>query len=119
MITNNAKGLISILAYEAILADARVSGGNIEQSQAAGCIYERLQAKAKDNVNLKTFLRTFGHVPKDEDKGKDYPWAEDKREKASHFVTRKTGESVGLGPGGGAKFEDDERGFPVPGGRGC
>ena len=119
MITNNAKGLISIIAYEVRLVDTRLAGGHIEQGQAAGCIYERLQAKAKDNVDLKTFLTTFAHIPENEDKDSDLPWAEDKREKASHLVSRQTGESKGIGPGGGVRFEDDEAPFPQPGERVC
>lgn len=87
MVTNNAKGLISIIAYEVRLADQRVAGGHITQTQAMGCIIERLNAKAKENVDLKTFLTTMAYVPDLEDEGKEFPWAEDRREPRAHVTT--------------------------------
>lgn len=116
-ITNNAKGLISIIAYEVRLVDERLKLGVIKQEQALGCILERLSAKAKSNVDLKTFLTTMAHIPEDEDSGDEYPWAEDKREQRDHVAYQTTGESKGTGPGS-VPIEEDEH-WPQPGERIC
>lgn len=108
-VTDNAKGLISIIAFEVRLADQRVAGGHINQTQTLGCILERLSAKAKDNVDLKTFLTTMAFIPEEEDEGKDYPWAEDKRDSRQHDVRAALPEGD-LG---------ESREFPVPGERVC
>ena len=117
MITNNAKGLISIIAYEVRLADERIKMGAITQGQALGCILERLSAKAKSNVDLKTFLTTLAHIPDKDDEDPDLPWAKDLREPMEHFVDKRTGESRGTGPGP-VPIEDDNH-WPLPGERIC
>ena len=106
-ITNNAKGLISIIAYEVNLAEQRVAGGHITQTQKMGCIIERLNAKATENVNLKIFLTTMAFIPEEEDEGKDYEWAEDKRDQRQHEVRTALPEGD-LG---------ESREFPTPGER--
>jgi hypothetical protein len=117
-ITNNAKGLISIIAYEVRLADKRVAGGHIKQGDVAGCIYERLMAKAKSNVDLKTFLTTMAHIPKAEDESDDVEWAEDRREPASHVARKGTAEPEPL-TGSSSAIENDLRAWPTPGERIC
>lgn len=108
-VTDNAKSLIGIIAFEVRLVDQRVAGKHIRQAQALGCILERLSAKARDNVNLKTFLTTIAFIPEEEDEGEDYPWAEDKRDSRQHDV-RATLPEGDLG---------ESREFPVPGERVC
>lgn len=105
MITNNAKGIISIIAYEVRLQDQRVAGGHINQGQVMGCVLERLSAKAKSNVDLKTFLTTVAYVPESEDIDPSVPWAEDQREQRQNVVTDREHE-----------VETD---FPTPGERVC
>ena len=117
-ITNNAKGLISIIAFEVRLADERVAGGHIKQGDAAACIYERLQAKAKSNVDLKTFLTTMAFIPREEDESDDVEWAEDRREAASHVAHQGTSEPQPL-TGGSSPIENEMRAWPVPGERVC
>ena len=104
MITNNAKGLISVIAYEVRLADERVKLGVISQSKVMGCVLEGLSAKAKRDVNMKTFLSTMAYVPEDEDIRDDVEWAEDRREARAHVVTDR---------------DPDNIAYPVPGERIC
>lgn len=105
MITNNAKGIISIIAFEVRLQDERVRGGHIDQGQVAGMIYERLLLKAKTNVDLKNFLTTMAFIPASEDERLDVDWAEDKREARNNVITDRE--------------HEEEVGFPMPGERIC
>lgn len=105
MITNNAKGIISIIAYEVRLVDQRLACGAIKQGQEMGCIIERLNAKAKTNVDLKTFLTTLSYIPPSEDTDEDVDWAEDQREQRQNVVTDREHEA--------------EIDFPTPGERVC
>lgn len=118
MITQNAKGLISIIAFEVRLADQRCAGGFIKQGNLAGIIYERLATQAKSNVDLQTFLNTLAFIPECEDEDRSLEWAKDLREPSAHVVDRRTGQSNRGAGGAGTPLEDD-RPFPVPGERVC
>ena len=89
MITQNARGLISIIGYEYELQMTRLRGEHIKQGDVMPCLLERLKAKSKTNVVLKIFLETLAYIPPVEDEGKDYPWAEDPREGMDNFVSEK------------------------------
>ena len=118
MITENAKALLTIIAYEVELAHKRVLMGAIKRDQQMGCILERLSAKAKSNVDLKTFLTTMAHIPKAEDESDDVEWAEDRREPASHVARKGTAEPEPL-TGSSSAIENDLRAWPAPGERIC
>lgn len=118
MITNNAKGLISIIAFEVRLADQRTAAGAITQEQQMGCILERLSAKAKSNVDLKIFLTTLGFIPKEEDESDEVDWAEDPREQRNHVAHQTTSVPKPLS-GGSVPIEDDTHAWPTPGERVC
>jgi len=102
--TKNAKRLIMLISYETLLANRRVQGGHISHTQVSGCILERLHAKAKDDVDLKTFLNTMAFIPDDEDEDPTLPWAADRREPRANVVT---------------DGEDEEAAWPTPGERVC
>jgi len=102
--TQNAKRLIMIISYETMLANRRVQGGHIAHTQVAGCILERLHNKAKNDVDLMTFLTTMSFIPKDEDESDKVSWAEDRRVPRQNVVT---------------DGEDEEAAWPTPGERIC
>jgi len=110
MITNNAKGLISKIAFEVRLVDQRIAGGHLEQGQALGCILERLQAEAKRDVDMRIFLETMSYIPPMEDEDKSLPWAEDRREARTNVTTDRRDQR---------EQNDTERCAPTPGERVC
>jgi len=87
MITQNARGLISIIGTEYEMQLKRCAGGHIKQGDMMSCLIERLKAKSKTNVDLKVFLETLAFVPQAEDEGEDFPWAKDPREIMDNFVS--------------------------------
>jgi hypothetical protein len=94
IITNNAKAIITQVAFEVRLADDRAERGHIDIDQVLGCILERLAARAKQDVNMKTFLSTLAYIPDGEDIDPSVSWAKDRREPRAHVVTDRDEEQV-------------------------
>lgn len=118
MISNNAKGIISIIAHEhQKIVKERLEPGFIRQDQTMGCLLEQLKLNARENIDMKIFLETLSHVPPEEDEDPNVSWAEDKREARQHTVNKSTGESKGIGPG--SKPIEDDVHWPTPGERIC
>lgn len=90
IITQNAKDLIGLIAEEHELQLERYMKGFIEKSQVAGCLLERLNAKAKSDPSLKQFMETLAYIPPSEDEDPDAEWAEDPREAGHHIVDHRT-----------------------------
>lgn len=110
VITNNAKGLISIIVYEYNLQMQRLEGGFIEQGDVMPCLLERLQAKAKSSVDMKTFLTTMSHVPEDEELTRaEVRELRKMRKSRVHVVDNRKPEGK----------LSDERSWPTPGERVC
>lgn len=102
--TANAKRLINIISLEVLLANRRAQDEHISHTQVAGCVLERLHAKAKKDVDLKTFLTTMSYIPNVEDEDPDAEWAEDQRKPRTNVVTDR---------------EDEQAAWPQPGERVC
>lgn len=75
-----AKSLITIIGTEYQLASQRVERGFIKPDQMLGTLLERLNRLANNSANLRLFLDHGGFIPREEDEGSEYPWAEEPRE---------------------------------------
>ena len=103
--TANAKRLINIISLEVLKANRRVHDEHIGHTQVAGCVLEGLYAKAKKDVDLKTFLNTMAFIPNVEDEDPSLPWAEDRRVTRQNVVT--DGEDEAFMGGGTATVTGD------------
>lgn len=75
-----AKSLITIIGTEYRMAQIRVDRNFVKQDAMLGCLFERLNRLACNNVDLRKFLDRVGYIPIEEDESMDVEWAADPRE---------------------------------------
>ena len=75
-----AKSLITIIGTEYRMGQIRVDRNFIDQDKMLGCLFERLNLLACQNINLRKFLDNTGHIPIEEDERMDLAWARDPRD---------------------------------------